>query len=276
MSNLRNYWDSLSSEADAVSVEESLDKVLTTIERRRRARILPPVLLALAVLITAGVITIRPSTGPELIQCYVPNGQQRQLTLPDGTVVSLGAGSSVVYPEKFGCGNRSIIFSGEAIFEVAKDARHPFVVRTPCFEVEVLGTVFDISAWPELGQGSVVLSEGSVRIRHQGTETTLVPGQKADISRGGSVGISNVNPSDYMSWNRGGYVLERAGIDDIIRLLERTYGVEVRCSYSEKFRTVCITARSETERPIREFLTLLAELIPGMKYEITDETIYIY
>lgn len=276
MSDLKNYWDSLPAETDAESVETSLDKVLTTINRRRTARRLPLVVVVCAALVTAAALIIRPNPEPEMIQCYVPFGQKQQLTLPDGTMVSLGAGSSIIYPDRFAADSRNVYFSGEAIFEVAKDPRHPFIVKTPGFEVEVLGTVFDLSAWPEHGQGSVVLSEGSVRIRHANMETTLVPGQKADISSEGSVGISEVSPTDYMAWNKGGFVLQRADIREIVRTIERTYGCEVRCSYSDKFEGTRITARSETPRSLEQFLTLMAELIPGMKYEISNETVYIY
>ena len=80
----------------------------------------------------------------------VPYGKRFKLQLSDGTVVSLNSGTTLKYPEQFGLnGKRNVYLSGEAFFEVAKDKTHPFIVHANKVEVEVLGTKFNVSAYPE-------------------------------------------------------------------------------------------------------------------------------
>lgn len=277
MAELKHFWDNLSSsEADESSMDYSLDKVLTRIGRRRTATGLS-VAAALCLVVALSLLLVpRRVSSPEIQRYYTACGERQTVTLPDGTTVQMNSASSIVYPERFTSANRTVVFSGEGIFSVTPDARHPFVVKAPSFEVEVLGTVFDIEAYPEKDKSTVVLSEGSVLVRLNGSTSTLRPGQKAEMSRDGTVSIGDVAPADYMAWSKGGFLLQGADIDEIISLIRRAYGMEVQCSYSSKFDGTLITARSEKSRPVEEFLDLLAELIPGMKYTITDNTIKIY
>lgn len=277
MAELKHFWDNLSSsEANEESIEYSLDKVLTRINRKRTVTGLSAVAAVCLVVAFSLLLVPRRVADPEIQRYYTAFGEKQTVTLPDGTVVQMNSASSIVYPERFTAANRTVVFSGEGIFRVTPDARHPFVVKAPSFEVEVLGTVFDIEAYPENDKATVVLSEGSVLVRHNGSASSLRPGQKAELLRDGTVSIGNVAPADYMAWSKGGFLLQGADIDEIIGLIRRTYGMEVQCSYSSKFDGTLITARSEISRPVEEFLDLLAELIPGMKYTIKDNTIKIY
>jgi hypothetical protein len=79
-----------------------------------------------------------------------------------------------------------------------------------------------------------------------------------------------------MTWSKGGFDLHAAGITEIVNLIRRTYAKDVQLSYSSKFDGTRITARSESSRSVEEFLELIAELIPGMEYKISDDTISIY
>ena len=277
MAELKHYWDNLTpSKNDELSVDYSLDKVLTRINRRRAALGLSIALVScLAVAVTC--LTLLPGLNSSEIQrYYTACGDRQTVVLPDGTSVQMNSGSSIVYPERFSSKHRTVVFSGEGIFSVAKNARHPFIVKAPSFEVEVLGTVFNLEAYPEENKSTVVLSEGSVVIRHSGSESTLRPGQKAELLSGGAVSIVDVAPSDYMTWSKGGFDLHAAGITEIVNLIRRTYAKDVQLSYSSKFDGTRITARSESSRSVEEFLELIAELIPGMEYKISDNTISIY
>lgn len=277
MGELKHFWDNLSfSEADESSIEYSLDKVLARIHRKRTAAGLAAAATVCLVVALSLLFMPRRDSAPEIQRYYTACGEKHTVTLPDGSTVQMNSASSIVYPERFTSANRTVVFSGEGIFNVTPDARHPFVVKAPSFEVEVLGTVFDIEAYPENDKATVVLSEGAVLVRHNGSASSLQPGQKAELLRDGSVSIGSASPADYMAWSKGGFLLQGADIDEIINLIRRTYGMEVQCSYSSKFDGTLITARSEHSRPVEEFLDLLAELIPGMKYTISDNTIRIY
>ncbi|WP_428229357.1 FecR family protein [Flavobacterium sp.] len=95
----------------------------------------------------------------------VPYGKRFKLTLSDGTVVSLNSGTTLRYPEQFGInGKRNVYLTGEAFFEVAKDKQHPFIVNVNQVDIEVLGTKFNISAYPENPTVNSTLVEGSIQM----------------------------------------------------------------------------------------------------------------
>src|SRR5690606_21391749 len=99
----------------------------------------------------------------------IPHGKQFDLVLSDGTQVKLNSGSSIKYPVQFLPGNnRKVFLMGEAYFEVAKDTEHPFIVNVDDMEVQVLGTQFNLSYYPEDGEITTVLVEGSVELYKDG------------------------------------------------------------------------------------------------------------
>ena len=280
MFELKNIWDSMDSRQADISVEEQLDAVMSRIKGRDRALcaaqyaafVLVP-LVALAVFLT------RPQPAvPQMLQCYVPNGCVRTLTLSDSTVVTLNAGTTFVYPENFsGSATRSVFLNGEASFSVAKDAEHPFVVSAPDFEVEVFGTVFNVSAYAEDKVSSVVLSEGRVKMKGESFDTFLAVGQKAEYKKESeSLVVSNVDAGDWFAWQQGGIMLQRATIDDIIKTISRVYGMEVQCNFAHKYTEACITFKSADQIPVEEFLKSLSQLISGMKYDIRDNSVNLY
>lgn len=90
------------------------------------------------------------------------------ITLPDQTKVTLNRYSSLTYPDRFKEDRREVQLQGEAYFEVEKDARHPFVVKADPVEVEVLGTHFNVEAYPGDAEVKTTLLEGSVAVNAPG------------------------------------------------------------------------------------------------------------
>ncbi len=97
-------------------------------------------------------------------QLIIPYGNQSRLVLSDNTVVWLNAGSRLVYPSRFEDKTREVLLFGEAFFEVSKDEKKPFIVKTSDLQIKVLGTQFNISAYTEDKVIQTVLKEGSVSI----------------------------------------------------------------------------------------------------------------
>lgn len=97
-------------------------------------------------------------------QLVTPKGARTRKTLPDGSVVWLNAGSTLDYPRQFNGKNRVVKLSGEAYFEVVKDQEHPFLVHTPAFSVRVLGTGFNVRAYPGEDSAVTALVHGSVEV----------------------------------------------------------------------------------------------------------------
>ena len=106
----------------------------------------------------------------ELVEYYVPRGEQKQITLPDGTTAYLNSGTLLVYPQKFTGDIRSVYLIGEANFDVKKDKQHPFIVKTNHLKVKVLGTKFNVHAYAEDEKTTTTLESGSVVVQKANNE----------------------------------------------------------------------------------------------------------
>lgn len=164
----------------------------------------------------------------------VPAGQHIRLTLGDGSVVELNAQSRLVYPSVFGKGERRVKLEGEAIFEVAHDAEHPFVVETFAYDVKVLGTHFDVTADESENCFSTALFSGSVAISNRRNDETVIlrPDDIASL-RNGRLFVRKIeNQNDYL-WMDGIVSIGGIPFDRLMAKLERSYGVKIEIRRSE-------------------------------------------
>ncbi|MCR4032868.1 MULTISPECIES: FecR family protein [Flavobacterium] len=162
----------------------------------------------------------------------IPYGKTFKVTLSDGTMVNLNAGSSLKYPVQFIKGNkREVVLDGEAFFDVAKDKAHPFVVKTRGVDVKVLGTKFNVSSYKEDADINTVLIEGSVKLcdaNDANKKTMLVPGEKGTWnSNNNDIAVNQVDTRFYTEWINGEIVFRKTAFRDIIIKLERTYNVTI-------------------------------------------------
>lgn len=166
-----------------------------------------------------------------------PRGGQYRLQLPDGSKVWLNAVSSLRYPVSFTGKERSVQLSGEAYFEVAKNAAKPFKVAILSLsgneqgEVEVLGTHFNINAYGDEPVIKTTLLEGVVKVSANGSRIpepqTLLPGQQAQISNNELSVFQQVDVQLAVAWKDGLFQLTSADIGTIMRQIARWYDVEI-------------------------------------------------
>ncbi len=188
--------------------------------------------------------------GFTMLSLTTPTGGTYQITLPDGSKVWLNAASTIKYPGRFDGDARNVEISGEAYFSVVSDSSRPFKVTSNGQTVEVLGTEFNVSAYPDENETKTTLVQGKVRVvglvaaqtpkgspqvnvapkeaNHapDKSSVTISPGQQA-ITRGTSITVSEVDVFDYTAWRDGMIVLSGARLQDVIRQLERWYDVTV-------------------------------------------------
>jgi transmembrane sensor len=152
-------------------------------------------------------------------------GRQFMLVLPDGTKVWLNAASALTYPTAFTSNQRRVKLSGEAYFEVAPNAKQPFVVDVDHRgAVEVLGTSFNINAYTDEADVKTTLLSGSVRTGG----VILSPGQQAAQKPGEAVVVHNdVNIAKVTAWKNGRFDFTDASLPEVMRQLERWYDIEV-------------------------------------------------
>ena len=155
-------------------------------------------------------------------------GLRSTVFLSDGTRVDLNSGSRISYPAIFYDGERRVQLQGEALFDVAKDPEHPFIVETFSYDVKVLGTRFDVVADEEQGEFSVALLEGSVQLldKHERVAARLEPDQMARLQDGHLVLSRTENPEAYL-WTDGIVSMTGVSFDEAMKILERAYGVHI-------------------------------------------------
>ncbi|WP_437395856.1 FecR family protein [Flagellimonas lutimaris] len=171
----------------------------------------------------------------------VPYGKNLSVTLQDGSVVMLNSGSSMIYPSSFAdMDTREVQLKGEAFFEVAKDPKKPFIVKTETMYTQVFGTVFNVSAYEEDDTTEVVLVEGSVGVGKSNevnpeTLQMLVPSQKASNIMGDEKDfvVEDVDVSSYISWTKGILAFENESMGQIIKRLQRQYNIKIVNQYKE-------------------------------------------
>ncbi|MGX5819449.1 FecR family protein [Chitinophaga lutea] len=158
-----------------------------------------------------------------------PRGGQYQIVLQDGSKVWLNAGSLLKFPETFGGRTtREVELTGEAYFEVAKNAQQPFVVRTPRQQVEVLGTRFNINCYADEKYTKTTLLQGSVRVAPadgKGGEV-LKPGQQA-ILGGNAMRVISWDTEEAVAWKNGNFDFRNEPLEDILRKVSRWYDVDI-------------------------------------------------
>lgn len=168
---------------------------------------------------------------PELNQLVIPYGKTSEIFLSDGTKVYLNAGSRLVYPEFFVDKNREVFLVGEAFFEVKHDEKHPFIVQTTDLRVKVLGTQFNLSAYPSENIIETVLTQGRVRLEQNNSRlfdesTLLLPGQLGAFDKTTrETQLENVDTENYVLWKDGIFKFESSDLSRVIKRLERFYNL---------------------------------------------------
>jgi len=156
-----------------------------------------------------------------------PNGGEYRVTLSDGSVVMLNAGSKLSFPTDFRGSERKVYVEGEAFFKVAKNPLKPFIVNVAGNEIKVLGTQFNVSSYPEDEGTQTTLLEGSVRFTNtNGDELILKPNQQV-ISHRGKLDLQNVQAEDFNAWTKGEFLFNDVPLSIVMQKLARWYNVEV-------------------------------------------------
>jgi ferric-dicitrate binding protein FerR (iron transport regulator) len=211
----------------------------------------------------------------------VPYGKRFDLVLSDGTQVVLNAGTSLKYPVQFISGrNRDVFLKGEAFFDVAKDAEHPFVVDAGKLTVQVLGTRFNMTTYEEDTHTEVVLVEGSVSLNPDKNpdskdNVVLKPGSKGFYNKSqGTISITKVNTSIYTAWVNGDVVFRNAPFENIAKRLERLYNVTI-INNNQRLANEVFNASFEVDNENINDILHYFNKVYHIEYKIADNTIII-
>lgn len=155
-----------------------------------------------------------------------PRGRQFSLTLPDGSRVWLNAMSTLKYPVAFSGAAREVALTGEGYFEIAPDARMPFVVNNQRLQIEVLGTSFNLMCYAEEPDARATLVTGAVQVKKDNHTAVLQPGEQV-VAADTRWKVVNADVEAVLAWKNGVFHLNNADIATVMRQMARWYDVEI-------------------------------------------------
>lgn len=212
------------------------------------------------------------------IEHYVPAGKREQVVLPDGSHVWLNSGTLLIYPTSFSRENREVYLAGEGYFSVEKHEKHPFIVKTRTLQVEVLGTKFNLSAYPEAIRMITTLEQGSVKVslhNELSSSFLLKPNEQLIYTpETGMVEQMIVRATDYSDWREGGLLFKGTPFDDVLKKLEQVYGIKIHLQTST-YHANRLTIHFNKNESLENVMSLIKEMIPGLEYRIDDKELYL-
>lgn len=213
------------------------------------------------------------------ISVEAPLGSKTKLYLPDGTLVWLNAGSRMTYSQGFGVDNRKVELEGEGYFEVKRNEKIPFFVKTKDLQLQVLGTKFNFRDYPEDHEVVVSLLEGKVGLNNllrEEKEAVLSSDERAVLNKAnGLLTVESVTASNASQWTDGYLFFDEELLPDIAKELERSYNVKIHIA-NDSLKTFRFYGNFvRREQNIQEVLEALAST-EKMQYKIEERNITIY
>lgn len=201
------------------------------------------------------------STISPLKKKITERSEYKYLLLPDSTQVWLNAVSSLEFPAEFDNSKREVFLTGEAYFDVKHANEIPFIIHTGKISTTVLGTAFNIKAYPDRKTIIVAVSRGKVRVsRGDVLVATLTKGQQVKVSnKDNDIATKNISETQVAAWQQGNMVYDDESISDIIADLERMYNVTINVA-SENIRNLKVRTSFQREEGIEHALQVLCIL----------------
>ena len=211
-------------------------------------------------------------------------GEKATITLSDGSVVVLNAESSITFPKRFTEDQRNITLQGEAFFEVEKDQSRPFTVKTDKLSTQVLGTSFNVNAYPEQEEIQVTVVTGKVKVivdsDRNGGQTmpsiesmVLTPGFQSTYSKNNhTTSRRQVDADKYLAWKDGVIDFDDVPIREAFDYLERWYDVEINSERVDLSN--CHIKSTYTTKSLENIFESLS-FINGLEYEKKDKIVTI-
>lgn len=196
-------------------------------------------------------------------------GQTRDFILPDGTQVTLNACSRISYPAIFTGHERPVELEGEAYFQVARDEKHPFIIRTKDFDVQVLGTVFSVKAYEEDEVQFVDVESGRVQVDMPEGMSRLNANEQIEINS--EKGSYAKQPSEYQDiavWRKGYLRFNKTPVEDVARQLERVYNYTIMFREGQEFENLISGEHDNVN--LEEVLESI-RLTSGISWQIDNE-----
>ena len=193
------------------------------------------------------------------------NGQRSKVVLPDSSIVWLNSGTTLSYPSNFSEQNREVSLNGQAFFQVYHKENNPFLVQANGLIVKVLGTKFDVDAYPENDKIAVVLESGKVSLAHENIESfsyAMQPGEKAMFNIADKALILDfADPTIYSSWKDGKLIFRNESMKNVIDKLKRWYNIEIKVTNVDVYNSIFSgTIQNESYEEIFRYIEIVCDV----------------
>lgn len=239
----------------------------------RRRRLAAGLVMMACIVIVGMVIWLKRPPGNSasapataaLTKSTTERSEYKYLLLPDSTQVWLNTSSMLEFPEHFRTDKREVTLSGEAYFDVRHSEKTPFIIHTGRISTTVLGTSFNIKAYPDRQHVIVSVSTGKVKVSYNNVPlATLVKGQQVKVNSSlSTVEEKKIAPAEVAAWQKGNMSYDDEAFEDIVADLERLYNVKIRIE-NDAVRTLKVSTSFRREIGIEQALQVLCKLTDTM------------
>ena len=276
-------WSERADEADK-STLQSLRKFKNSVKHnsgqkrtyvfRRWAQVAATLLLCMISFATAYFINSNNKTS-DLVEVYVPKGERKQIVLSDHSTVYLNSNTLLVYPKSFEGESRMVYLMGEGNFSVTRDPKHPFIVKTKNQKVKVLGTQFNLHAYPEDSQTITTLETGKVVVQDLDDKEIAALNPNEQLIYNNQTKAFQKNKAEaslYSGWTKGELNFVSTTLKEIFTTIERVYDVHIVLPMHITTNDV-YTIKFKPNTSLIEVINIITKTIGNIEYTIKDENV---
>lgn len=230
----KQIWDKAQKTDDAVDVDAAWEKFYPKIRQTTKQSSIPfqyiwKVAAAIVFIAGGGLFLKKMYFDTNVISVYTASNEIKEVTLPDGSIVTLNYLSGISYESRFNGNERNIKLTGEAFFDVKRDENKPFVVQTLYSTTKVLGTSFNLKADSLTGLVELVVSTGKVKFTgtQSGEELLITAGQGAYITEKGKTISAYVPDANTLAWKNRKLVFNDASFKEVVTAVEKYFNVNI-------------------------------------------------
>ena len=273
---LLNIWEDIDEKADA-DTYKSLIEVQQKLGMKKSHKKLwhnPFLRIAVVMIPLISFLTLYTflNRDTNIIEISTIAGEQKEITLPDGSIVLINACSKISYPKEFKDNKREVKLNGEALFTVTKDISRKFIVTTKDINVEVLGTKFNLRSYSEDNIASTTLLSGKIEVTLDDKEYILTPNQELIYNRTDRNHIIQAFSESNLLWTDGIIMFNEATLDEIIEGIQRQYSVKFEYNISD-FTTDKYSVKFSNGDTIETIMDVIQDLVGDFSYNVNNSTI---
>lgn len=212
-------------------------------------RIAAAVLFAALLLVSGYEVYNNDSENKEIVEISETNQILKSFILPDGTEISLNSDTKIKYPKQFAEDIREVTIEGEAFFHVKPNKAKPFIIHAGNAQIKVLGTSFNVNAYPSAKTVEVTVETGKVQVLNkiaspkENNEVILMPGEKGTLNNSGNLLIKSTNQNpNFLAWKTHNLVFKATLLPEVIENLKKVYKVDISLA-DPKLNNLLLTAQ---------------------------------